>query len=293
MTSSKDKKLDQFYTNPIIAQKCYDSLASVVKKLKIKNHIFLEPSAGSGAFYNIMPKGSIGVDIDPKCDGVIKADFLKYDLKTNKNVITLGNPPFGKRSKLAIEFFNKCANSSKIVAFIVPVQFRKWGVQKKLKADFELVYDELLPDNAFIFKGKPYEVRCCFQIWVKKDINAYKVNLRIQTSPLIKHEDFEMWQYNNTKEAEKVFDNDFDFAVPRQGYQDYSRRETSKKDCELTKQWILFKAKNKTVLNRLIKLNYEKIAMKNTSIPGFGKADVVEEYMNLYEAQNVSSVGSL
>ena len=103
-------------------------------------------------------------------------------------------------------------------------------------------------------------------------------NLRLTDPPAIQHDDFEMWQYNNTQEARKVFSNNFDFAVIRQGYNDYSRRETSPSKCELNKQWILFKARNREVLKTLKHIDFTELSQNNTITPGFGKADVVKEY---------------
>ncbi len=84
----------------------------------------------------------------------------------------------------------------------------------------------------------------------------------------------------------KVFDNDFDFAVPRQGYYDYNRKETDKNKCEKNIQWILFKANNNEILQRLKNIDFVKLSKKNTSVFGFGKADVVEEYILLYGDKN-------
>lgn len=273
--------LDQFYTKPEIAEKYYKITLKYVKKytnIDSKNYFFLEPSAGTGAFFNLMDKKKrFGFDIDPKDSEIVKKDFLTT---THTDIpelcITIGNPPFGKRSKLAIEFFNHSAKFSNVIAMIVPLQFRKWSVQSKLEANFRLIYDTLLDENSFIFNNKPFNVNCCFQIWTK-DITT-KRNLRLLKKPPIKHPDFNMWQYNNTKQALSVFDNDFDFAVPRQGYYDYERKEVDKNKCEKHIQWILFKAHSKESLNKLLTLNFKTIAKKNTSTPGFGKADVVEHY---------------
>ena len=38
---------------------------------------FIEPSAGTGAFYNLLPpQRRLGMDIEPKCEGVIAQDFF-------------------------------------------------------------------------------------------------------------------------------------------------------------------------------------------------------------------------
>ena len=94
-----------------------------------------------------------------------------------------------------------------------------------------------------------------------------------------------MFQYNNTQSALKVFERSFDFAVPCQGWQDYSRREVNPDDCEKHKQWILFKGVLPLAYQRLYSgIDYQRLALKQSvQIPGFRKSDVVQEYTSLYE----------
>ena len=73
--------LDQFYTKEAIAKLCWNHLIDTISfsiDKNIENLFFLEPSAGKGAFYNLMPEHRrIGMDLEPKCDGVKLQDFLK------------------------------------------------------------------------------------------------------------------------------------------------------------------------------------------------------------------------
>ena len=120
-------------------------------------------------------------------------------------------------------------------------------------------------------------------VWTTRETRMS--DLRIRQSPRTRHPDFEMYQYNCTEEAARFFDKSaypWDFAVPRQGFKDYSTRETDPQALDRRVQWIFFKAKNKKVLSRLKKLDFETLSRKNSTIPGFGKADVVEEYERLY-----------
>ena len=65
--------------------------------------LILEPSAGEGAFLDYLPKSkSLGIDIDPKREDVIEHDFFEFS--TNKKTLTIGNPPFGRKNKLSVEF---------------------------------------------------------------------------------------------------------------------------------------------------------------------------------------------
>ncbi len=79
-----------------------------------------------------------------------------------------------------------------------------------------------------------------------------------------------------------MFENDF--AVPSQGWQDYSSRETEAANCEKHKQWTLLKTKNDVILARLLDIDYNTLAHSwTTAIPGFRKADLVREYSERYE----------
>lgn len=91
-----------------------------------------------------------------------------------------------------------------------------------------------------------------------------------------------MYQYNRTEQTKKFFDYEWDFAVPRQGYLDYSIKALSKSECDMKQQWIFFKAKNKETLDKLKKLDFVKLSRKNIGIPGFGKADVVQEFTAIF-----------
>jgi hypothetical protein len=236
----------------------------------------VEPSAGDGAFVRpLLARGEQvkAFDIDPRHPKVRLRDFLKEGMPEVQGAVVVGNPPFGKRAKLAVSFFNIAAESARVIAFVVPVQFQKWSVQSKLNFDFALVSETKLPEDAFLVDGRPYSVRCVFQVWVRR-VDAAK-DLRLKSKPVTTHRDFQTFQYNNTPAAMKVFRNSFDFAVPRQGYQDYSRRETTAKACEKTKQWLLFKARDAKVLARLRRMDFDALSKRNTTVPGFGKADVV------------------
>ncbi|MCY4571058.1 MAG: hypothetical protein OXD49_22425 [Candidatus Poribacteria bacterium] len=280
--------LDQFYTKEIIAKLCWNHLIETISSLdkSINDLFFLEPSAGKGAFYSLMPEHRrIGMDLEPKCDGVNLQDFLKtvkIEFESH-NTVVVGNPPFGKRGNLAVAFFNHSAYLAETVAFIVPVIFRKFMIHKKLDSRMKFISKLELPKESFEFdNGKTYAVNTEFQIWTR--LPCVCEDMREYGAPPIRHKDFQMWQYNNTPEALKVFENDFDFAVPAQGWQDYSRKETEANNCEKHKQWILLKAKNAAILSRLLTIDYNDLAHRcATAIPGFRKGDLVKEYSELYE----------
>ena len=156
------KLLDKYYTSSKIAKLCLN---------KINDYdLVLEPSAGSGFFSNLIKnKHLISVDIEPENENITKMDFLEENLELNsyKNVIVIGNPPFGKQNNLAIKFFNKCASYSHVncIAMIFPKSFKKVSIHDRCDLNFKLIKTYNIPKNSFLFENEIYDVPCVFQIW--------------------------------------------------------------------------------------------------------------------------------
>jgi hypothetical protein len=173
--------LDQFYTQPFIAELCVAFLKRCMRQHRTR-YIFIEPSAGDGSFYNLLPKDRrLGIDLDPRASGIMKLDFFHFKYIGTRRVIVLGNPPFGKNSSMAVKFFNHAAWMPEVdfIAFIVPKTFRKVSIQNRLSMDFHLVDELDLVDDSFLKDGEPYKVPSCFQVWERRSIkrNPVKINL--------------------------------------------------------------------------------------------------------------------
>ncbi len=165
MKHTTQNGLDQFYTNPDTAIRCYDTLKQLVNIDAFD--VLLEPSAGTGSFFDIMDCSKrVGIDIDPKTEGIIQTDFFDYSPDISKKYLVVGNPPFGKVSSLAVKFFNKSAEFADCIAFIIPRTFKRVSIQNKLDLHFRLVYSGDLTVNPCCFTP-PMTAKCCFQIWVK------------------------------------------------------------------------------------------------------------------------------
>lgn len=166
-----EKEKDQFFTNKDTARYCYDKAIKVISSLEgdLSEYTFIEPSAGDGSFYNIMPlMQRVGIDIEPKCDGVIKGDFLKWIPNTTKN-ICIGNPPFGLRGHLALKFINHAAEFSDFVCFVLPQLFDsngKGSCKSRVKG-MNLIHSEIVDSSFYYPGGKDVEVNCVFQVWSK------------------------------------------------------------------------------------------------------------------------------
>lgn len=176
-----DIVLDQFYTNDDVVDSC-------ISTIEFDDYdITIEPSAGDGAFYNKITGEKIGIDLEPKVDGLIEQDYLKFNrfIFTDKKILVIGNPPFGKNSSLAVQFFNHSAEFAKTIAFILPRTFRKASLINRLDENFNLVLEKILPTKSFhLSDGVKYDVPCVWQIWKKGSIRP---TIKVETT----HQDFE------------------------------------------------------------------------------------------------------
>ncbi|WP_181882664.1 MULTISPECIES: SAM-dependent methyltransferase [unclassified Helicobacter] len=169
MRENKNNKFDEYFTKPEVAKALFNKAQKIISKYEnIDKYTWLEPSVGDGCFYTLLPKNKIGIDINESKFDILKTDFLTYELP-QKPLIVIGNPPFGHRGVLALEFIKHCVGAD-FVCFILPMFFQSLGkgsVRYRVK-DFHLLHEEVLPTNSFYLKsGKEKDVKACFQIWSK------------------------------------------------------------------------------------------------------------------------------
>lgn len=207
---SPSRALDQFYTQPSVAKSCLEFLGKHISPELFSKAVFLEPSAGTGSFFKLLPNRAFGFDLEPKCEGVIQQNFLDFSIDTlfaaaneefTEPVITVGNPPFGKNSSLALKFINIAAKFSSHVAFVLPNTFRKDSMLNKIDRHLHLVAELPLGSDSFEFDGQPYNVPCVFQVWERRSTE------RAIVQKSISHPDF-----NFVRKTD-----DHDFAIRRVG----------------------------------------------------------------------------
>jgi len=165
---------EQYYTPAHLAEALITQVQSVVPNLS--NRVIIEPAGGTGSFINAA--ASVGVtqflsfDIEPKHQKVLKGDFLQADLDA-VDAVTISNPPFGRNNSLSIPFFNKAADHSEFICFIVPRSWRKWSVINRLDRRFHLVADHDIQIDYEDDAGEKLSVKnglaTCFQIWQRKN----------------------------------------------------------------------------------------------------------------------------
>lgn len=170
--------LEQFFTKEDTAKYCYNNLLSFLdkEKIDISNYTFVEPSAGNGAFFNLLDsKNKIGLDLMPLSNGILEQDFLLWspdDL--TKKYIFIGNPPFGYRAWLALAFMNSAAQYADYIGFILPMSFQSdgKGSPKNRVNNMKLVHSEILPNDSFYrLDNKKITVNALWQIWKKGNTN--------------------------------------------------------------------------------------------------------------------------
>lgn len=169
MKINHKNEFDEYFTKPSIAKKIFKKTCDIISKYENLEHFtWIEPSVGIGSFYELLPQNKIGIDINETQFDTIKSDFLKFTLPNDKFIV-IGNPPFGHRGVLALEFIKHSCNAD-FVAFILPMFFQSLGkgsIRYRVP-NLNLIYEEILPENSFYTKdGKERDVKCCFQIWSK------------------------------------------------------------------------------------------------------------------------------
>lgn len=163
---------DKFYTVPHIAE---ELISDVDKLLSFSSFdVIIEPSAGSGSFSSILDSNFDNIqsfDINPEHESIEQADWLKIDkniFQDFEKKIVIGNPPFGYKGGLAMEFI-QASSFADVIAFVLPKGFKKDSVKNRIPLNFHLILEKDTPKNSFLLDGQKYDVPCVFQIWEKRE----------------------------------------------------------------------------------------------------------------------------
>lgn len=166
--------LDQFFTRPAVAQRCHQSLLALMRAdgALPDRFKFIEPSAGRGAFLDLLPGDRrIGIDIQPQRADIAQEDFLSWSIRPNGyRYAVIGNPPFGYRAWLALAFVNHAAQFADYLGMILPMAFQSdgKGSPKHRVKGLQLVHSEVLPPDSFTdAQGNPVKVNALWQVWRK------------------------------------------------------------------------------------------------------------------------------
>ncbi len=164
--------LDRFFTRPGVARKCHEALLQTMAEDHADTHQykFVDPSAGEGAFYDLLPKDRrVGIELVPGRLEFECQDFLEWAPHRNRlRYAVIGNPPFGYRAWLALAFVNHAATFADYIGMILPMGFQSngKGSPKFRVQGAQLVSTMPLPKDAFMSPdGKTVQVNALWQVW--------------------------------------------------------------------------------------------------------------------------------
>jgi predicted RNA methylase len=165
---------EQYYTPKELARDLMLDVSRLVPNLSALT--MLEPAGGTGTFIeaarDLGVSKFISFDIEPHHPDVQKADFLSQNL-SQRGLVTVTNPPFGRNNSLSVPFFNKAAEYSNFIGFLVPRSWRKWSVLNRLDLNFHLVFDRDVNvdyvdvDDELISERST--LNTCFQVWERRN----------------------------------------------------------------------------------------------------------------------------
>ena len=272
--------LDKFYTIPSYSKICIDKLFELYTITDFD--LIIEPSAGNGSFYNqIDSVNKIGIDILPEDSSIIKQDFFTYRPPLDKkNILVIGNPPFGKISSIAIKFFNHSSKWANVIAFIIPRTFRRFSVQNKLNNNFHLIYDSDVPLNPCCFTPK-LNVKCCFQIWHRQNNIRPVINLEK------KHDDWDFLAFGPLdKQNQPTPPNNADFAILAYGGK-IGKIEKNNLNNLRPKSWHWIKCniEEKELINRFNKLDYSN-GLNTARQNSIGRGELVKLYSDFINSKS-------
>jgi len=271
--------LDKFYTIPSYSKKCIDKVFELHNKSQFD--LIVEPSAGNGSFFNqIDYENKVGIDISPESEDIIEMDFFDYTpSKQKNNILVIGNPPFGKVSSVAIKFFNHSAKWSNVIAFIIPRTFRRPSVQNKLNKMFHLTYDEDVSTKPCCFTPQMM-VKCCFQIWEKKDTERPFIDLPKH------HKEWEFLSFGPIdKQGQPTPPIGADFAMRAYGGKIGEIQKMNLQDLR-PKSWHWFKSniEKDELIHRFNQLDYSD-SLNTARQNSMGRGELVRLYSNFINSK--------
>lgn len=169
-------KLDEWYTPTSVAVRCVQELTARLTVSLSEFDSILEPSAGEGAFVRALeivagqPLDNLSwIDINSR-DAKTRQDYLTFEPASVAKRLVVGNPPFGKRGRLATRFFNHAAKHAHVIAFILPLCCVSPKQQNLLDSRFHCLYSARLGNVSFEGQLRHKVFQCVWQIWCRHDM---------------------------------------------------------------------------------------------------------------------------
>ena len=172
-TKYTPKQKDQFFTPGDIAARCWEIFQQVVP-IDPDDYNWVEPSAGDGSFLEVLPETTLAFDIEPRHERIQQQDYLQWTPQdTSKPYVVFGDPPFGLRGHIALQFINHSAAFADYVCFILPQFFESdgKGAPRKRVQGFHLLHSEKVAGSFRVPGSTDVDIHGVFQIWSKTDSN--------------------------------------------------------------------------------------------------------------------------
>ena len=258
---------EEFYTRKEDAERLY---AEVINRYGTDFDFFIEPSCGMGAFLNLMPSNKIGIDI------IFGTDFFEWEFPKGRNIV-IGNPPFGRKGKLAMQFLNRCSEHCEVVAMILPSIFSKYTFINRVNPMMHLEYQTTVtefdrPDKI----GEGPKVNCVFQIWENKFPQLRPKIVRQNSC-----DDFDMVHRHISRtpvEEFEKFKKEYDFTI--------SQIQGNIKSCEDVVSGSVFFVKDhtpdKSVRSVMERIDFSDLSKHHVGATSLTKSDIVEGYLRVY-----------
>jgi len=267
---------EAYFTNSAVAQQCVEFVGHAFPLNSFE--LIVEPSAGDGTFLKLLPESNrVGLDIAPQSTGVVEADFLQWSPLTSGRVLTIGNPPFGARASLAVQFIAHAATFSDVIAFILPMSFNKYTFTNRVPLNFHLV-DSMNISDTFSLAGQAMPVNTVFQIWQKRD------DLRTKEIGVRTHPDFEMRHAHMSRVTPQQLRElrGYDFAIAQVG-NNFAPRDPAV--IAKGSYWFV-KARAPKVKERFELLDFTFLDGMNLAHKSLSKSDIISAYENVVNAQS-------
>lgn len=260
------RALDKFYTKTDIVHQCVQFLEACAN-LTLSNidQDIIEPSAGAGAFLDILPESTLAYDLAPEDSRVLEQDF--FLLSRDEPALVIGNPPFGRAARLAVKFFNHAAKFATHIGFIVPRTFEKASIQNRLDRRFHLLGQLPLPPESFTFQGEDYPVPCVFQVWIRRPEDR-----PLFTLPRA-HPDFDF-----------VSRECADFAFQRVGARAGAVKTDFSTVASTSHHFIRANINIETLLHRMHIIDFSEVKSRTAGNPSISKTEIVSLYSEVENA---------
>lgn len=259
-------KNDKYYTPKDLAEYVVNKTKEIIGENNITE--YLEPSAGSGVFLDILDKENkpyIAYDIEPEDDKnrIIKQDYLELELDYKKGRCIIGNPPFGIHNYTSVKFYKKSIYFGDYIAFILPISQYK---NNMYMYEFDMIYSE----NLGIKQYSNIDIHCC--------LNIYKRNIKgFNKKPNYDLKDITLRTVNRGKSRNDKVPMKYDLSISGYGASMGKICEYENQYCQQTYVTI----NNEDLRNEVLKLIYNtnwKDLCKSTASPKL-KHWIINKYL--------------